>query len=124
MIAEQLQTKLFNGIDILGEAVEEQRRAAIEKATAEHTYRQAQAVAYLNVMGQADAKKPTEAHIRAMVDRQCNEEMHRMRMAEAGLEAATQRLISLRSEISALQSMLNAFRAEAALHTYQGHFMG
>ena len=120
MIAEELQNQLGIAISDLNEGLNEHRNAATEKGIAEFEYRQAQAIAYLDVMRDAEhaPKKPTEPHIKALVDRRCLEEMRRLRTAEAILETSQQRLISRRAEMSALQSMMGAHKAEAEMFNY------
>jgi hypothetical protein len=119
MITEDLQGKLLNGIEALAQAINEQDRAAKERAEADHAYRQAKAKAFTEFV--ADGEKRTVAHLEAMVDLRCDKQMWRFRLAEANHETAIERVRSLRTEISAFQSILNCYRAEAeAIRFNQG----
>ncbi len=116
MFSEELQTKLLEGVQALSVALNEQHLAAKQHATAEHAYRQKRAVTYIEFS--ADGEKRTVDLLKAMVDRWCDKEMFAVRLAEAEHEALTERVRSLRTEISALQSVLNAYKAEAEALRY------
>lgn len=117
---EQLQMQILDGVQRLQEASQEFGAACHELAEATHAYRQAQSSAYLkNNLGKDDAgKKLTEPHLKALVDRDCQNAMLRCRLAEGRKEAAFQYLLSLRAEISAVQSVLRRDTEEAKAIAY------
>lgn len=92
----------------LHRTVEEYQALAIENAQAQHQAKQAQAKAYLEVEGTVD-------HRRALVEIQCADVNLSARIAEAQEFAARKLLDTLRAELSALQSIASAYRAEAEL---------
>lgn len=116
MISQELQIQLLEGIQALSKANNELRTCAEELARADHAYRQAKAKSYLNAV--TSGEKMTVDHIKAIVDRQCEAEMLACRLAEAMREAALERVRSLRTEISAMQSIAGAYREEAAAVRY------
>lgn len=116
MINEKLQTDLLAGIEALTSALVEHKQAAVDHANADHRYRQAKATAYLMVV--ASGEKMTVDHIKAQVDIKCEAEMLACRLAEAMREAAIERVRSLRTEISAMQSIAGAYREETAALRY------
>jgi hypothetical protein len=124
-INERLQTQLLDGIQALTSALEEQRLAGTAHAEADAKYRQAQATAYLKIMVAVEsiAKKPTEPHIKALVDKECELPMMTCRLAEARRESANSLVKSLQVQISAFQSVLSSYRAEAEAVRY-GQVMG
>jgi hypothetical protein len=116
MFAEELQTKLLDTVDALAEALNAHFNAAREHAQAEHGYRLSRAKAF--TVFATDGTKRTVDHLNSMVDLQCDKEMLRVRLAEAEREALLERVRSLRTEVSAMQSILNAHREEAAAVRY------
>lgn len=119
MISEALQTRILDGIQQLAAAGEQHKAIAIEHGEAEHGYRKAQAMKYLEIMAaQGEGKKPTEPHLKAMIDLACEKEMLRVRLAEANHEAARELVKSLQAQISALQSLLSLEKAEAEAIRY------
>lgn len=118
---EQLQEKILDGIVKLANANNDHEQAAKVHAEAEHAYRQARAVELIRVCGLNDenGKKLTEAHRAALVDRAVGDLMLSVRLAEAEHEAAWELVKSLKTQISALQSLLGAVRAEAEAVTYR-----
>jgi len=105
MFTDGLQEKILDGIDRL----------------AEHAYRQLRANAFVKVSLEKDdaGKKLTDTHKNALVDIATDKAMYRVRIAEAEHEAAWELVKSLKTQISALQSLLNAVRAEAEAVTYR-----
>lgn len=120
-MTEQLQTQILDGIEKLAEAQNEHRAAAREHAEAEHAYRQLRAREFVKVSLEKDdaGKKLTDTHKNALVDIATDKSMHRVRIAEAEHEASWELVKSLKTQISALQSLLNAHRAEAEAVTYR-----
>lgn len=116
MISEKLQEDLIKGIEALSIANNDLRIAAEEMARTDHAYRQAKARVYLLTV--TNGEKMTIDHIKAVVDRSCEAEMLAFRLAEAKHEAAIERVRSLRTEISAFQSIAGAYREEAAAVRY------
>lgn len=116
MISQELQIQLLEGIQALTKANNDLRQAADEHARADHAYRQAKAKSYLNAV--TSGEKMTVDHIKAIVDLQCEAQMLACRLAEAMREAAMERVRSLRTEISAMQSIAGAYREEAAAVRY------
>jgi hypothetical protein len=98
----RLSKKLDNGIAELA-------RLGHEYGTAEHAYRQARAVALLKAEGKTVGAR--EAH----VDITCSDQMLRVRLAEGMRLAAVESVRSRRAQISALQSIARAVRAEMDL---------
>lgn len=118
---ETLQAQILDGIEKLAEAQNEHRRAQREYGEAEYEYRQARAREFVSVSQRTDenGKKLTDTHKNALVDLATATQMQRVRLAEAGREAANELIRSLRAQISALQSLLNAHRSEAEAVTYR-----
>jgi hypothetical protein len=118
---EQLQEQILDGIVKLAHANNAHEQAAKEHGLAEHAYRQSRAVELVRVCGLNDenGKKLTEAHRAALVDIATDKAMYRVRLAEAEHEAAWELVKSLKTQISALQSLLGAVRAEAEAVTYR-----
>jgi hypothetical protein len=115
-MTQELQGKMLDGVEALAEALNVQHKAAVEKAEADHAYRLAKAKAYTSYA--TDGNKRTVDHLQAMVDLACEKEMLRIRLAEANHEATIERVRSLRTEISAFQSILSTYREEAAAVRY------
>lgn len=116
-----LQEKILNGIEQLEHAQNEHGKSAKEHGEAEHAYRQLRAREFVKASLEKDdsGKKLTDTHKNALVDLATDKAMHRVRIAEAEHEAASELIRSLRAQISALQSLLNAQRAEAEAVTYK-----
>src|SRR5262245_59753217 len=117
MIAQEIQNSLLAAIKSLHEASREHESIPIKRAEAEFHYRQARAKTFTQIMGDVDGKKPTDKFIEAQVDLLCADQMHAVRMAEAGYEVSTQQIMTLKTEISAYQSLLAVQKAEMELHT-------
>jgi hypothetical protein len=120
-VIEDLQVKILDGIERLAEANNAHHIAAKEHGIAEHAYRQLRANAFVKVSLDKDdaGKKLTDTHKNALVDIATDKAMLRVRMAEAEHEAAWELVKSLKTQISALQSLLGAVRAEAEAVTYR-----
>lgn len=116
MFSEELQSKVIDATQALSEALNAHFNAAREHAQAEHGYRLARAKSYASYA--TDGTKRTVDHLNAMVDMACDREMLRVRIAEAEREALLERVRSLRTEVSAFQSILSAHREEAAAVRY------
>ena len=119
MISEELQSRLLDGVDALHVALNNLRTAAKAHGEAEHKYRQARATALIEYA--ADGEKRIVDLLKAMVDKKCETEMWKIRLAEAEHESAKELVISLRQQLSAFQSILNAHREEAAAVRYGQH---
>lgn len=119
-MTEELQAKILDAIDRLAEANNAHHAAGKEHAVAEHAYRQLRANQFVKVSLDKDdaGKKLTDTHKNALVDIATDKAMYRVRIAEAEHEAAWELVKSLKTQISALQSLLGAVRAEAEAITY------
>lgn len=117
---DQLQSKILDAIEASAHAHAYLEKAGIEYAQAEHAYRQARSSSYLrhSTERQDDGKKLTEPHLAAMVDRDTDTQMLRVRLAEANKEAAMQNMLRLRNETNALQSVLKSQSEEAKALAY------
>lgn len=120
MYTDAIQEKILDGIEQLAHALNEQSAANTEYGIAEHAYRQARAEQFIKVSLEKDdnGKKLTDPHKNAVVDLATDKAMLRVRLAEANRETSQELVRSLRAQISALQSLLNAQRAEAEAVTY------
>ncbi len=109
-----LQPRILDAIEKIAVAMDAQRAAAIEYANADHLYRQSQSIEFVRVSAlQPEKGKLTDPHKKALVDQACDKQMLRQRLAEAEKESATLLVRTLMTQISALQSLLNANKAEA-----------
>jgi hypothetical protein len=97
--AERLSRLLDNGVQAL-------RDAAIKVAEAEHAYRRAHAEAYLQTSGTV-GEREAEAYL--IID----DKRFQRDLAENSKLAALEALRSRRAQISAVQSLLTAHKAEA-----------
>lgn len=94
---------------LLDKGVAALRDAAVAYAHAEHKYREAKAMAYLETESGTVAER--EAHVYALVG-----EYRRDRdLADAARLASLEAVRSRRAQISAIQSVLSSHRAEAEL---------
>lgn len=116
MISEELQSRLLDGVEQLQHALNALRDAAKSHAENEHAYRLARARSFIEYA--ADGEKRTVDLLKAMVDLKTEKEMWKIRLAEAEHESAKEFVISLRQQVSAFQSILNAHREEAATVRY------
>lgn len=115
-MSEQLQAQILDAVQELATASQAFGDICRELAQAEHAYRQMRATEYLAASTGSD--KRTVDHLKAMVDVKCDRQMLRTRLAEADKEAAIQRIYSLRTQISAAQSVLAKEREEARAVSY------
>ena len=97
---------------LLDDALAYLRRQTVELADAENAYRKARAEAWLGVPD-ATAKQK-EDHVNAVTA----DERTRRDLAEGMRQGALEAVRSRRTQISALQSLLNADRAEFELGRY------
>ena len=118
---DELQEKILDGIEQLAQATNREEAAGKEHAVAEHAYRQLRAQEFVKVSFEkdGDGKKLTDTHKNALVDIKADRLMLRVRLAEAERKSADELVKSLRAQISGLQSLLNARRAEAEAVTYR-----
>ena len=98
--AMRLSALLDNGVAAL-------REAGVAYAEAEHAYREQNAMAYLATESGTVAER--EAHVYALVG---DYRRHRD-LADAARSAATEAVRSRRQQLSAIQTLLTAHRAEA-----------
>lgn len=92
--------------DLLDSGLRMLREQAKEYAEAEDAYRMAAATVYLTTEG-------TVAERKARTDLATSKERQRAHLADGMRSAATEAVRARRAQISALQSLLNAHRAEA-----------
>ena len=97
----------------LTNAVEELKQSCIEYAKAEHAYKHAKALAYLNYKGTIE--KATIPHLDALVDKAVSEERERAYLARAMKEATLESVRSLRAQINALQTIAAGMRTEMVM---------
>lgn len=116
MISTEFQSNILDGIAALQAALNDQRTSARAHAECEHAYRQARAIALTTLA--ADGTKRTVDLAQAMVDIQCDKQMLRLRLAEARHESDGELVKSLRQQLSAMQSLLGTYRAEAEAIRY------
>lgn len=101
--AMRLSRLIDKGVDAL-------RRAASDAATAEHVYRKAKAAAWATVRSEGDR---TAAHMQAEVEFRTADQRLERDLAEGERQAALEALRSRRQQLSAVQSLAAAHRAEA-----------
>jgi hypothetical protein len=116
MISTEFQSNILDGIAALQAALNDQRTSARAHAEAEHAYRQARAKAFTSLI--ADGTKRTVDHTQAIVDIECATPMLELRLAEARHESDGELVKSLRQQLSAMQSLLGTYRAEAEAIRY------
>lgn len=101
----RLSRQLDNGLDVL-------RDQANELAEAEHDYRKAIGVAWV------EAPEGTVSATEAWVNDRTAGKRRRRDLAEHLSRAALESVRSRRTQISALQSLMNAHRAEAEMASF------
>lgn len=94
----------------LDEALTTLHQQVIAYANSERTYRRAKARAW---MEHPKAKDSTAAQREAAVDGATADERHARDVAEGMRQAALESVRSRRAQISALQTLMNGYRAEA-----------
>ena len=109
MDLEHLTAEAWRLSQLLDKGVAALRDAGVAYAEAEHEYRSAKAMAYLETESGTVAER--EAHTYAIM----GEHRHRRDLADAQRLAALEAVRSRRSQLSALQSIIAAHRAESEL---------
>lgn len=114
--ALEIQAQILDGCQQLAAACQQLSQACRELGAAEHAYRQARATHYLKAALETDEKdkKLTEPHRAALVDQATDKAMLRVRLAEGEKEAAKELVLSLRTQISAWQSLMRREIEETA----------
>lgn len=92
--------------DAIDDALTDLREQSQRYADAEHAYRQARAKAWLAARGTVNERE-------SMVELRCGDLRYARDLAEGARAAAVESIRSRRAQLSALQSMLAASRAEA-----------
>ncbi|HEY7821420.1 MAG TPA: hypothetical protein VIG24_01230 [Acidimicrobiia bacterium] len=109
MDVEALTAEAWRLSQLLDKGVTALRDAAVAYAHAEHEYRERKAMAYLETESGTVAER--EAHTYALVGA-----FRRDRdLADAARLAALEAIRSRRAQLSAIQSLINAYKAEAEL---------
>jgi hypothetical protein len=109
MDLETLTAEAWRLSQLLDKGIIALRDAAVAYAEAEHEYRSQNAMAYLGTESGTVAER--EAHVYALVG-----DFRRLRdLADGQKLAALEAVRSRRAQLSALQSILSAYRAEAEL---------
>jgi hypothetical protein len=109
MDLETLTAEAWRLSQLLDKGVMALRDAGVEYANAEHRYREAKAMAYLETESGTVAER--EAQTYAIM----GEHRHRRDLADAARLATLEAVRSRRAQISALQSLIAAHRAEVEL---------
>jgi len=113
---DELQNKVLDICEALATATNEYGIAVTEYWKAEHEYRKAKAFAFTrHVSVKFDGKKPTDAHLSAMVDVDCEDERFAERMAKGKEKALQQRIYALQAMLTGAQSALKKEVEEASL---------
>jgi len=103
---KELVDEMWRLTRLIDDGIEHLREASTTYAVAEHEYRQARAYAWMRTHGTISDRE-------AQVELRCGELRHERDLAEnlkmAGMEAVRSR----RAQLSALQSLMGAVRAEA-----------
>lgn len=99
---------------LLDDALSYMRRQTVELANAEEAYRQEKAAAWLRV----ERESTTAAEREALVNGTTAGARKARDLAEGMRQAALEAVRSRRTQISAMQSLLNADRAEAEIANY------
>lgn len=106
MTSEQLMSEMWRLSNEIEGALSRLREAAHEYAVAEHEYRQARSHAWMRTHG-------TIADREAQVEMRCGDQRHTRDLADNMRTSAMEVLRSRRAQLSALQSLMGAMRAEA-----------
>lgn len=115
----QLNEKLMELCHALESAVADYEDAAREFALHEDEYRHQKAVSFLSIVT-VDGPRPKKERrtipaIEATRDIECREERQQAYIARANKEAAKERVLSIRAQLSAVQSVAASVRAELEL---------
>ncbi len=116
MLSTEFQNNILDAIAALQTALSEQRASADARGKCDHAYRLARARSFTSIV--TDGTKRTVDHINAMVDIECDQKMLDLRLAEAKHESDSELVKSLRQQLSAMQSLLGTYRAEAEAVRY------
>lgn len=106
MTVSELHEAIVDTSREVDESITAMRKAAIEYADAENLYRLARATSFLAATGTVSARQAT-------VDLATSVERHRAHVADGLQKAAVEAARSRRAQLSALQTLANAHRAEA-----------
>ena len=109
MDLEHLTAEAWRLSQLLDKGIAALRDAGVEYANAEHCYREAKAMAYLETESGTVAER--EAQTYAIM----GEHRHRRDLADAARLATLEAVRSRRAQLSAIQSVLAAHRAETEL---------
>jgi len=109
MDLETLTAEAWRLSQLLDKGVAALRDAAVEYAEAEHKYRETKAMAYLETESGTVAER--EAHVYALVGGHRRDRD----LADGQRLAALEAIRSRRAQLSAVQSIISAHRAEAEL---------
>lgn len=109
MDLEHLTAEAWRLSQLLDKGIAALREAGVEYANAEHCYREAKAMAYLETESGTVAER--EAHTYAIM----GEHRHRRDIADGHRVAALEAVRSRRAQLSALQTIIGAHRAETEL---------
>ena len=109
MDLEHLTAEAWRLSQLLDKGIAALREAGVEYANAEHRYREAKAMAYLETESGTVAER--EAHTYAIM----GEHRHRRDIADGHRVAALEAVRSRRAQLSALQTIIGAHRAETEL---------
>lgn len=114
--AALVEMKRLSGL--IDQGVNEMRRAARGYADAENVYRKARAVAWMEAPREHDGAKVTAGEREALVDARTADERHSRDIAEGMRQSALEAIRSRRTQLSAWQSWLAAYREEAGMGRY------
>lgn len=119
VLPDDLNGELIRISRLLEGATDEYHEAALEFAVAEDGYRHAKATSYLAAVVHDKTLTRREARtipsLEATRDLECQDERQRAYLARANKEGARERVLSLRAQLSALQSVASSIRAELEL---------
>jgi len=102
----ELMSEMWRLSDEIEQSLERLRETAHAFAVAEHDYRQARSYAWMRTHGTISDRE-------AQVEMRCGDLRHDRDLADNMRNAATEALRSRRAQLSALQSLMGAMRAEA-----------
>jgi hypothetical protein len=116
---DDLNVELLRLSNLLEGATLDFTDAAMEYARADNEYRKSKAVSYLAAITDDKAlarkERRTIPALEATRDIECEDERLRSLLAEATKEAAKERVLSLRAQLNATQSVAASIRAELEL---------
>jgi serine phosphatase RsbU (regulator of sigma subunit) len=102
----ELGEELWRLTKVIDQALDHLREVAVAYSVAEHNYRQARASAWMRTHGTISDRE-------AQVELRCGDLRHERDTAENLKAAAMESLRARRAQLSALQSLMGAARAEA-----------